>query len=152
MIRKAIFCLAAALVVIGGCGPKIDTESDPRKIIINLFNAMDKSDRSALAHYLDFSSLLKTNVADYALQMDSMRVFYDPEQILDDLVKGGLTNTRWGGLQRIVGDAQQGTDTALVDVSFINQGTGTQYLTKFGLRKVGGNWKIFSFNFKGGQK
>jgi len=152
MIRKAFFCLTAALVLMGGCGPKVDTEPDPRKIVLNLFKSMDNDDRAALAHYLDFTSILKTSGADYALQTDSMRVFYDPEQIISDLAKGGLTNTRWGAMQRIVGDTQQGTDTALVDVSFIDKGSSTQYLTKFGLRKVGGNWKIFSFNFKGGQK
>jgi len=152
MIRKAIFCLTAALVIIGGCGPKVDTDTDPRRIVLNLFKAMDNDDRPALAHYLDFASLLKTSVADYALQTDSMRVFYDPEQILSDLAKGGLTNTRWGAMQRVVDDVQQGNDTALVEVSFIDKGSSTQYMTKFGLRKIGGNWKVFSFNFKGEQK
>lgn len=146
MRKYVIAIITIALIAAQGCGRGIDTEPDPRKVVLNMFRAMDNNDRQAIAHYLDFAALLRTGATDYALQMDSVRTFYDPEKMLDDLTKGGLTHTRWSLLQRIVGEASQAGDTALVEVSFIDKSTDTQYYTKFGLRKTGKMWKIFSFN------
>ena len=150
--RKFLFLFSGLLFMAMGCSPKVDTSSDPRQIVLNMFRAMDASDRSALARYLDFPSLLKSGGADYALQMDSVRSFTDPEQLLNDLCKGGLTNTRWSLMQRVVGEAKESGDSAIVDVSFLDRSSGTQYLTRFGLQKFGGVWRIFSFNYKDPQK
>lgn len=148
-MKKMFYLLPLILLIAGGCSTRVNTENDPRKVVINMFAAMENNDREALAHYLDFKTLLTTTDRDYALQMDSVRQFYDPEQILDDLLEGGLTFTRWHLMQRVVGSATQQNDSALVEVSFINKETSTQYYNKFGLRKVNDVWKIYSFSVKG---
>jgi hypothetical protein len=111
-----------------------------------MFRAMEKNDRQTLAHFLDFETLLKAGTKDYALSMDSIRTFNNPEEILDDLMEGGLTNQRWMAMQRIVGSGSQMSDSALVEVSFINKKTNTQYYNKFGLRRVNDVWKVYSFS------
>jgi hypothetical protein len=140
--------LPAALLIMAGCSNKINTESDPRRAVIKMFQAMETNDRTTLAHFLDFETLLKAQENDYALQMDTARSFADPEEILDDLLEGGLTYQRWMALQRVVGSASQQNDSALVEVSFINKETSKQYYNKFGLRKVNDVWKIYSFSVK----
>lgn len=136
------------MIIISGCSSGANTESDPRKAVIKMFRAIENNDRESLAHFLDFEMLLKTGQRDYALKTDTPRKFSDPEEILDDLLEGGLTNQRWQAMQRIVGSASQTPDSALVEVSFINKETNTQYYNKFGLRKVSDVWKIYSFSVK----
>lgn len=132
--------------MVQGCATVGDTTSDPRKAVINMIRAMEDSDSKALIHYLDFRSLMTPGETDYALQMDSVRVFMDIKAMLDDLTEGGLTHDRWMGMQRVVGSTERAGDTAYVEVSFISQETGKQYFNKWGLRQINERWKIFSFH------
>lgn len=146
MRKMTIFALGAVLLIAVGCSSRGDKSSDPRQVVINMLRAVEQSDETALAYYLDFSSLLRPGEKDYALKTsDSPRVFTNPKDLLADLMKGGLTHERWMAMQRIVGDASLSGDTALVEVSFISQKTNTQYYNKWGLRKIDDMWKIFSF-------
>ncbi len=148
MKKLSIVLLPLILLIIAGCSTKVNTESDPRKAVIKMFGAIEDNDRETLAHYLDFKTLLSVTGRDYALQMDSVRQFHDPEEILDDLLVGGLTHSRWQAMQLVVGSASQQNDSALVEVSFINKQTDTQYYNKFGLQKINDVWKIYSFSVK----
>lgn len=149
MRKIIVIFLLAAIVLMIGCASKGDRDPDPRQVVINMLRELEKGDaeaRQALAHYLDFPSLLKSGNGDYALQMDSVRSFHNPEAILDDLTEGGLTRERWLSMQRVVGSAEQVGDTALVEVSFMDAKTDTQYYNKWGLRKINDLWKIYSFH------
>jgi len=136
----ALGCLAA----LAGCsGSK---PSDPKATVIAMFGAMEKDDRATLAHLLDLSELMKNYNQDYALQTDEPRKFTNPEQILDDLTDGGETKERWFSLQRIVNEVSVQGDQATVEVTFVDKQSSHGYRTKFGLHKVQGRWKIYSFN------
>lgn len=144
LVVLAVLCVIGVLVA---CSSKnVNTSNDPRKVVIQFFNAMNDNDTASLAHYLDFKALMNTDGVDYALSTnDAPRVFNAPQDILHDLVDGGLTKQRWFAFQRIVGNATQGADSALVEVSFINKEINKQYLTYFGLRRLHDNWVIYSF-------
>ena len=148
-MRKFFVLLApAVLLIIAGCSSGPNTSSDPRKVVLNMFRAIENNDRSKLAHYLDFPALMTSTGSDYALSaMDTARTFSNPESILDDLLPGGETYEHWKNLQKIVNKVvSQTQDSALVEVSFIDKQTSTQYYTLFGLDKVNDIWKIYSFN------
>jgi hypothetical protein len=148
-MRKFLFALIPViLATFLGCSSGFENESDPRKVVIKMFRAMEENERETIAHYLDFESLIKPGLEDYALKMDSVRKFKDFNALLDDLVEGGLTYERWSPLQKVVGAATESTDSALVEVSFINKNSETQYYNKFGLRKINDRWKIYSFSVK----
>ena len=135
--------LLLAMLIISGCtssGP-----SDPRGTVIALFGAMEKNDRAALAHLLDLGALMNNVNEDYALQTDSPRVITNPQQILDDLTDDGLTKRRWFAMQRIVNKAEVTGETATVQVTFVDKGSSTGYMTRFGLHVANGKWKIYSF-------
>ncbi len=98
-----------------------------------------------MAHLLDLPALMNIKGQDYALQRPEPRVFYNPEDILDDLTEEGVTKTRWFSMQRVMGQSEIQGDTAFVEISFIDKQSNVQYYNKFGLHKVDGRWKIYSF-------
>ena len=139
--------LTGALFV-WGCSS--DPGSDPKKLVISFFGAMEKNDQAALAHYLDLPELMKNIEEDYAVQTDSPRVFTNPKEVLEDLTNDGLTKKLWFSYQRIINEVEIQGDHATVEVTFNDKVKGVAYLTKFGLHRKDkdGNpkdWKIYSF-------
>jgi len=136
--------LFIVIVMMTGCAGGGDA-GNPKKAVSQLFGAMDRDDRAGIAHLLDLPQLMNITDEDYALQREEPRVFHNPEDILDDLTGEGVTKNRWFSMQRVLGSAEMHGDTAYVEVSFIDKSTNVQYYNKFGLHKVEGRWKIFSF-------
>lgn len=134
------------LLLLGLAGCSSPDRNDPREVVLTMIRGMEHSDSIAIVSCLDFASLLKPSTTDYALRMDSVRVFPDSQAMLKDLMAGGLTRERWLQMQRIVGSTTTSGDTALVEVSFISRLTNTQNYNKWGLHKINGKWKIFSFH------
>ena len=134
-----------ALVLFGGCS--LDQNKDaPKKTVISLFGAMEKNDQAALLYVLDMPELMKSLNEDYALQTDSPRVFTSPEQLLEDLTGEGQTKKIWFSLQRIISSVNlTSEETATVDVTFVDKEQSKGYMTRFGLHKINGKWKIYSF-------
>ncbi|MEZ5360413.1 MAG: hypothetical protein R3F48_16490 [Candidatus Zixiibacteriota bacterium] len=143
LVVLAVLCIIGGLVA---CSTAVNTSDDPRQTVVQFFNAMSDNDTASLAHYIDFRTMMNSAGVDYALSTtDAPRVFNAPQDILHDLVDGGLTKQRWFSYQRIVGNATQNNDSALVEVSFINKDINKQYLTYFGLRRIQEQWKIYTF-------
>ena len=144
-IAPATAILILAALVLGGCSGS-PSQSDPKKVVISMFGAMEKNDQAALARLLDLPALMKNTQSDYAMQTDSPRVFTSPKEILDDLTDDGKTKKRWFSYQRIVNQAEINGDNATVEVTFVDKPASKGYRTKFGLRKENGKWRIYSFN------
>jgi hypothetical protein len=136
--------LVVALAAVWGCSSDKYAEPDPQQTVVKFLRAVEQNRRADLAHYLDFPSFIGQHERDMALS-DTVRTFDNPEQILDELSKGGFTYERWMSMQRVVGKGEIMGDSALVEVSFVNKDTGTQYYNKWGLRRYGKSWKIYSF-------
>ena len=146
MIRKgtlvSILLVIMALLIACGGPPKGKT---PKEAVIMLFGAMERNDKAAIAHLLDIPSLMGKSENDYALSTDNPRTFYNPEDLLNDMVDSGKTKIRWFSYQRVIGNTEIKGDSAKVEVSFINKETSVQYYSKFGLVKRNDVWKIYSF-------
>jgi hypothetical protein len=141
--RGVALLLPAMLVALVGCSSK--GSSDPRKVVMSFFGAMERDDQATLAHLLDLAELMKNTEEDYAVQTDHPRVFTNPKEILDDLTGDGRTKQLWFKHQRIVNEAAVMGDHATVEVTFIDKESSRGYMTKFGLHRVSGKWKIYSF-------
>ncbi len=147
MRKSIVLLIPAILLIVAGCSSGPNTSSDPSKVVVNMFRAIQDNDRDKLAHYLDFPALMTPTGSDYALNMDTARKFTNPEEILDDLLPGGQTYEAWKDLQKIVNKTiSQSPDSALVEVTFNDKQTGRAYRTAFGLDKINDVWKIYSFN------
>jgi len=145
-IRVLVSVLLPAVVGLGlfvGCADT--SQSDPRLAVIAMFGAMEKNDQATLAHLLDLKELMTNTESDYALNSDEPRVFTNPQQILEDLTNDGLTKKRWFSYQRIVNKAAVMGDAATVGVTFVDKEKSVGFRTQFGLHKVNGKWKIYSF-------
>lgn len=136
--------LVIMLAMVAGCGSDRFAESDPQQVVVKFMRAVEQDKRADLAHYLDFPAFLGPRNRDITMS-DTVRQFANPDQVLDDFSKGGLTYTRWMAMQRVVGKGEIMGDSALVEVSFVSKETGKQYYNKWGLRRYGKAWKIFSF-------
>lgn len=147
MRKFFVFLVPAVLLIIAGCSSGPNTSSDPTKVVVQMFRAIENNDRDKLAHFLDFPALMTPTGSDYALNLDTARTFTDPEEILNDLLPGGQTYESWKDLQKIVNKTiSQTADSAVVEVTFNNKQTGRAYRTAFGLDKIKGVWKIYSFD------
>ncbi|NOY88938.1 MAG: hypothetical protein GXO93_06045 [FCB group bacterium] len=142
-IGLAVVLCAYMLPFLSGCSSSI--LSTPKGVVMAMFGAMQKDDKATLAHLLDLPILMKNINEDYALQSDSPRVFTSPQQILEDLTDGGLTKTRWFSYQRVINKTEVSGETAIVEVTFVDKQNSKGYRTNFGLHKVNGKWKIYSF-------
>lgn len=152
MKKYFVFLAPAMLFIIAGCSSGPNTSTDPTKVVVQMFRAIENNDRDKLAHFLDFPALMTPMGSDYALNMDTARTFSDPEKVLDDLLPGGQTYEQWKNLQKIVNKVvSQTEDTALVEVTFNNKETRRAYRTIFGLTRVNNIWKIYSFNASAGE-
>ena len=146
MFKRVAFLLLVTVVGLYCAACSGSEESSPKKIVIAFFGAMEKNDQAALTYLLDLPELMRNINEDYALQTDSPRVFTNPQQVLEDLTGDGVTKKTWFSLQRIVSKTKiTGDETAFVEITFVNKEKSTAYLTKFGLHKINGKWKIYSF-------
>ena len=68
------------LLVIAGCSSGANTESDPRQAVIKMFRAIERNERETLAHFLDFETLLKAGLKDYALKMTTCALLLIPRK------------------------------------------------------------------------
>ena len=133
--------LLTVIIWLANCGGPLD-QSDPRKVVIAMFGAMEKNDKASLARLLDLVELMKAGNEDYSLGGGEPRVWTNPEQILDDLTGEGLTKSRWFALQRIVNESEISGETAAVEVTFVDKDQSKGYRTKFGVHNINGKWKI----------
>lgn len=145
--RRLVFWCCVGLLAIGvftSCNPSAEL-NDPKEVVIALFGAMERDDEGQLARILDLASLMKAGSSDYALSGSEPRVFHSPLEIFADLTKDGETKRRWFSYQRTIGASEMVDSTAFVTVLFQDKQSGQAYQTKFGVHKVLGKWRIYSF-------
>ena len=146
-MKIALTLTVLGSVVIGlvslGCGG--NDMSDPRRVVITMFGAMEKNDEATLTHVLDLPELMRNSQKDYAIQQDTARVFTNPEDVLKDLTGDGATKKLWFSLQRIIANSRISGETASVEVTFVDKKASRGYRTTFGLHLKNGEWRIYSF-------
>lgn len=145
-ILRMIACLLAVLLALlsAGCSNS-GGGGNPKDVVIALFGAMERNDQAAIAHLLDLTELMKNTESHYALSGGKPRLITNPQQILDDLTNDGETKRRWFSYQRIINKSQIMGETATVEVTFVDKEASKGYLTKFGLKRINGKWRIYSF-------
>ena len=146
MMRSIICLFVVAITALAGVtGCESNNQVDPKQTVIALFSAMEKDDKAALTRILDLAELMQTINEDYALQTNNPRKFSNPQEILDDLTGEGQTKKTWFSLQRIINRTDIQGDVATVEVTFVDKEQSRGYMTRFGLHKTNGKWRIYSF-------
>jgi len=117
----------------------------PKETVMIFFGAMRSSDTLGIQNTVDLEKILAERKNELlqsgkTAQADSL----NREKLIEELTVGNL-NQMWLKNQIVVGKTEKSGDTALVEISFIDPNTGTQYYNKMALYKKDKNWKIFSF-------
>lgn len=109
------------------------------------FGAMRSADTLGIENTVDLERILaeRKNELLYAgrtAEADSL----NKDKMIAELTVGNL-NQMWLKNQIVVGKTETRGDTALVEISFIDPNSGTQYYNKMALYRKDKDWKIFSF-------
>lgn len=131
---------AALLAALAGCAS--DNRSDPRDTVKGLFAAMKSSDTLYVTRHVDPAQALTTLGEELAVDSSAP----DPSAtLLAQLTGDGKLRERWLDNQIVLGRSFSNTDTAWVEVSFIDKLTRVQYYNRMRLEYRGDRWVINSF-------
>ena len=119
--------------------------NQPKNTVMTFFGAMRSADTLGIVNTVDLEKILAERKnellsAGKTAQADSL----NREKLIEELTVGNL-NQVWLKNQIVVGKTEKKGDTALVEISFIDPNTGTQYYNKMALYRKDKNWKIFAF-------
>jgi len=117
----------------------------PKDTIMSFFGAMRSADTLVIERVVDLERILAERKnelisAGRIAEADSL----NRAKMIGELTEGNL-NQMWLKNQIVVGKTEKSGDTALVEISFIDPNTGTQYYNKMALYKKDDSWKIFAF-------
>ena len=109
------------------------------------FGAMRSADTLGIVNTVDLEKILAERKSELlsagkTAEADSL----NREKLIKELTVGNL-NQLWLKNQIVVGKTEKKGDTALVEISFIDPNTGTQYYNKMALYRKDKGWKIFAF-------
>lgn len=141
MEKKVRSHLILAVLLILSCS----SGNQPKNTVMIFFGAMRSSDTLGIVNTVDLEKILAERKnellsAGKTAQADSL----NREKLIEELTVGNL-NQLWLKNQIVVGKTEKKGDTALVEISFIDPNTGTQYYNKMALYRKDKNWKIFAF-------
>ena len=141
MEKKVRSHLILAVLLILSCS----SGNQPKNTVMIFFGAMRSSDTLGIVNTVDLEKILAERKnellsAGKTAQADSL----NREKLIEELTVGNL-NQIWLKNQIVVGKTEKQGDTALVEISFIDPNTGTQYYNKMALYRKDKNWKIFAF-------
>jgi len=119
--------------------------NQPKNTVMSFFGAMRSADTLGIESTVDLERILAERKnellqAGKTAQADSL----NKEKLIEELTVGNL-NQLWLKNQIVVGKTEKKGDTALVEISFIDPNTGTQYYNKMALYRIDEGWKIFAF-------
>ncbi|HKZ22144.1 MAG TPA: hypothetical protein VJ165_02965 [candidate division Zixibacteria bacterium] len=133
--------LILAVLLILSCS----SGNQPKNTVMIFFGAMRSSDTLGIVNTVDLEKILAERKnellsAGKTAQADSL----NREKLIEELTVGNL-NQLWLKNQIVVGKTEKKGDTALVEISFIDPNSGTQYYNKMALYRKDKDWKIFAF-------
>ncbi len=135
------------VVLVAGCG-----SADPGSAVVNFLRAVDQGDTIQILQSLTieapYTILPDSGLADAGARADTIMV----ARLLTELLPGGSIHKRWyTGTRMIVGATELvGSDSALVEVTRLDQESSHTIYNKFGLVDRGGLWQIYSFKTRPG--
>jgi hypothetical protein len=149
-MRAGHACTAAVCVLlfVAACSP---SAGDPRGAVVKFLRAVRNSDTLAILRGI-------TVEAPYTLIPDTGLTVAGPRadtimvaRLLAELSPGGAIHLRWQEQRLVVGNADpRPGDSALVEVTRLDQRQGHRIYNKFGLVNRGGYWQIYSFKTQPG--
>ena len=138
-MSKRILFFVLILLLVSQCGKS----PSPRVVVMDFIEAVNTADTASLEMYLDLERFTQEKVKELP---DSMRaeVFSKvKEQLRENFLGSGGTRLKWQNKMIVVNKEEIEGDSALVEVTFVDQKTGITEYTKARLYKKEGRWWIY---------
>lgn len=137
-----------AALFLSACSVSI---AEPRGAVITFLRAVENVDTLAMLRGITLEaaySIIPDTGLEYAgSSADTVMV----ARLIKELLPGGELHARWTQQRMVVGNAVMfADDSALVEITRLNQETGDQAYNKFGVVNTHGLWQIYSFKTQTG--
>lgn len=149
MIKKTVALVFLSLVTLSACNL---SARDPRESVIKFLAAVSGSDTLNILRSFTMEAPY-TILPDTGLwpEGDARNDTLMVGRLLTELSPEGAVYIRWNAPSRmVVGDGTVSGDSALVEVTRLDQSNGVNVYNKFGLVNVDGFWRIYSFGTQPG--
>ena len=134
----SIVCLAAIFIA---CAPK-DT---PRGVTMEFVGSVIEDDSLAIEQLLDIDMMVERRMRVIPPTDSTQTHEYFRDTILGNLTGDGGTRAYWKEMRLVVNEEKIEGDTAYVELTLMDQETGSiQYLT-VSLYKSATGWRVFQF-------
>jgi hypothetical protein len=138
---KKIFL--SLLIITLLCASRCSKSPSPRVVVMDFIEAVNKADTASIDRYLDLDRFTQEKIKELP---DAERQEIFPkvkEQIRNDLLGSGATRLKWQNKMIVVNKEDIQGDSALVEVTFVDQKTGITEYHKAKLYKKERNWLIY---------
>jgi len=138
---KYLILFVWATAILAGCAPK-DT---PRGVTIEFVGSVIEDDSLAIEQHLDLDMMVQRRMRVIPPTDSTQTHEYFRNTIIRNLTGDGGTRAFWMEMRLVVGDEKIEGDTAYVELTSMDQGTGyIQYLTVH-LYKTATGWRVFQY-------
>jgi hypothetical protein len=115
----------------------------PRVVVMDFIEAVNKADTASIDKYLDLDRFTKEKIKDLS-EAERQEIFPKvKEQLRDNLLGSGGTRLKWQNKMIVVNKENIQGDSALVEVTFVDQKTGISEYTEAKLYKKDKTWWIY---------
>lgn len=140
MVKRLIICSCLA-VILGVCS----SQPSPRDVTFQFIYAVLDGDSSAILQYLDLDRMVEKRMkevspADSALTLADLKA-----KILQNLIGDGLTRGHWQNQRIVVNKEITEEDSAVVEMTFIDQTTGRIEYSMVYLYRKDSRWWVYFY-------
>jgi len=147
-VSRTSAIIISATLFVSACAV---STNEPRGAVITFLRAVETLDTAAMLRGITLEAAY-SNIPDTGLEYagtsaDTVMV----ARLIKELLPGGELYARWTEQRMVVGNVELfAYDSALVEITRLNQQTGDQAYNKFGVVNNNGLWQIYSFKTQTG--
>ncbi|MGB7061669.1 MAG: hypothetical protein WBF13_04860 [Candidatus Zixiibacteriota bacterium] len=115
----------------------------PRVVVMDFIEAVNKADTASLETYLDLDRFTREKLRELPDSVSAEVFSKVKEQLWQNFLGSGGTRLKWQNKMIVVNKEEVEGDSALVEVTFVDQKTGITEYTKTRLYKKEDRWWIY---------
>jgi len=140
MLRRiVVFSFISLFLLAWGCSKT----PSPRVVVMDFIEAVNKADTASIEKYLDLDRFTQEKLKELP---DTERAKVFPavkKQLWSNFLENGATRLKWQNKMIVVNREDIRGDSALVEVTFVDQKTGVTEYTKAKLYRKDTRWWIY---------
>ncbi|MGB2769524.1 MAG: hypothetical protein WBC88_07335 [Candidatus Zixiibacteriota bacterium] len=141
-MQKRIFPLFFLLLILL-FATQCSKSPSPRVVVMDFIEAVNKADTASLETYLDLDRFTQEKLRELPDSVSAEVFSKVKEQLWQNFLGSGGTRLKWQNKMIVVNKEEVEGDSALVEVTFVDQKTGITEYTKTRLYKKEDRWWIY---------